>query len=195
MDIHKEILSDLGEVKKNLLLLLSSKSNEAIQGKLWYQKELFMLSKNNEELEEEAGFEAYFWGPYSELADEEMEELLQLGVVDKIGAKFILTKLGKEIALDIKKSLPTNENDLVEEVKEFLNDMSKDELLLFIYISYPNMTDDAVEFKKILPRRKDIAIGLYRKDKVSVGKAAELAGISVSEMVKILSDSKSYKVA
>ena len=73
MDIHKEILSDLGEVKKNLLLLLSSKSNEAIQGKLWYQKELFMLSKNNEELEEEAGFEAYFWGPYSELADEEME--------------------------------------------------------------------------------------------------------------------------
>ena len=115
--------------------------------------------------------------------------------MDKIGAKFILTKLGKEIALDIKKSLPTNENDLVEEVKEFLNDMSKDELLLFIYISYPNMTDDAVEFKKILPRRKDIAIGLYRKDKVSVGKAAELAGISVSEMVKILSDSKSYKVA
>jgi len=50
MDIKKAILEDLSEVKKNLLLLLSANFNEPVNGKLWYQKELFLVSKNNKEM-------------------------------------------------------------------------------------------------------------------------------------------------
>ena len=194
MDIKKELLEDLSVVKKNLLLLLSAKSSEPISGKLWYQKELFLLSKNNKELEEEASFESYFWGPHSELVDTEMEELVQLGVVKQVGSQYVLTDIGMDIANTVLKSTSKSEKELVEEVKNFLNSLGKDELLLFIYASYPETIEDSVEFKQLIPKRKEIAISMYRQGKISVGKAAELAGISVNDMVKELQKRKIYKI-
>ena len=194
MDIKKQLLENLSEVKKNLLLLLSANSCTPINGKLWYQKELFLLSKNNRELEEEADFEAYFLGPYSELADAEMEELVQLGVVRNVGSTYILTDIGKEIAHSVLKETSKSELVLVEDVKNFFSTLSKDQLLLFIYLSYPEMAEDSIEFKELLPRRKEIAISMYRQGKISVGKAAELAGVSVSEMIEELKKRKIYKI-
>ena len=194
MDIKKAVLEDLSEVKKNLLLLLSANSNEPINGKLWYQKELFLVSKNNKELEEEANFEPYFWGAHSELVDTEMEELVQLGVVKKIGYKYFLTDIGKDIAKTVSEKSPKDEKELIEDVKDFLNSLSKDELLLFIYVSYPDMCEDAVELKNLLPKRKEIAIRMYNNGKISIGKTSELAGVSVSEMIKELQKRKIYRV-
>lgn len=194
MDIKKELLEDLSIVKRSLLLLLTAKSNEPINGKLWYQKELFLLSKNNPELEEEAGFESYFWGPHSELAESEMEELVQLGVVKQVGNRYELTPIGLDIADTVLKNTSKSEKELVEEVKDFLNSLSKDELLLFIYSSYPETIEDAVEFEQLIPKRKEIAISMYRQGKISVGKASEIADVSVSEMVKELQKRKLYKI-
>lgn len=194
MDIKKAILDDLSEVKKNLLLLLSANSNEPINGKLWYQKELYLLSRNNKELEEEAGFEPYFWGAHSELADTEMEELVQLGVVKKIGSKYMLTDIGRDISNSILQKSSQNEKELINDVKDFMNSLTKDELLLFVYISYPEMCEDAVELKNLIPKRKDIALGLYRKGRISVGKAAELAGVSAGHMIKELQNRGVYRV-
>lgn len=194
MDIKKAVLDDLSEVKKNLLLLLSANSNEPVNGKLWYQKELFLVSKNNKELAEEANFEPYFWGAHSELVDTEMEELVQLGVVKKIGYKYFLTDIGKDIVKTVSEKSPRYEKELIEDVKDFLNSLSKDELLLFIYISYPDMCEDAVELKNLLPKRKEIAIRMYNNGKISIGKTSELAGVSVSEMIKELQKRKIYRV-
>ena len=194
MDIKKAVLDDLSEVKKNLLLLLSANSNEPVNGKLWYQKELFLVSKNNKELEVEANFEPYFWGAHSELVDTEMEELVQLGVVKKIGYKYFLTDIGKDIAKTVSEKSSKDEKELIEDVKDFLNSLSKDELLLFVYISYPDMCEDAVELKNLLPKRKEIAIRMYNNGNISIGKTSELAGVSVSEMIKELQKRKIYRV-
>ena len=194
MDIKKAVLDDLSEVKKNLLLLLSANSNEPVNGKLWYQKELFLVSKNNKELEVEANFEPYFWGAHSELVDTEMDELVQLGVVKKIGYKYFLTDIGKDIAKTVSEKSSKDEKELIEDVKDFLNSLSKDELLLFVYISYPDMCEDAVELKNLLPKRKEIAIRMYNNGKISIGKTSELAGVSVSEMIKELQKRKIYRV-
>ena len=71
-----------------------------------------MLSKNNKELEEEAGFDAYFFGPHSELADAEMEEMVQLGVVKKVGSIFVLTEIGKDIAYSVSKNTSKSSHTL-----------------------------------------------------------------------------------
>ncbi|MDI6737646.1 MAG: UPF0175 family protein [Nanoarchaeota archaeon] len=194
MDLKKAVLEDLSAVKRSLLLLLSANSNSPINGRLWYQKELFLISKNNKEVEEEACFEAYLWGPHSELADNTMEELVQIGVVRQEGSRYELTPLGKEIAKEISKKTPKEEQELIEDVKEFFNNLSKDELLMFIYASYPDMVEDAVEFKRLLPHRKEIAISIYRKDKITAGKAAEIADVSIDEMIKELQQRKLYLV-
>ena len=194
MDIKKQLLEDLSEVKKNLLLLLSANSYTPINGKLWYQKELFLLAKNNKELEQEADFEAYFLGPYSELAEAEMDELVQLGVVNKVGSSYALTEVGKDIAHSVLKDVSKSELELIEDVKDFLNSLTKDQLLLFVYVSYPEMIEDSIEFEQLIPKRKEIAILMYRQGKISVGKTAELAGVSVSDIIEELKKRKIYKI-
>ena len=123
-----------------------------------------------------------------------MEELVQLGVVKNVGSTYVLTDIGKDIAHSVLKDTSKSELDLVEDVKNFFSSLSKDQLLLFIYISYPNMAEDSIEFKELLPRRREIAISMYRQEKISVGKTAELAGVSVSEMIEELKKRKSYKI-
>lgn len=194
MDIKKVILDDLSEVKRNILLLLNAKSNEPIQGKLWYQKGLFLLSKHNQNLKDEADFESYFWGPYSELAESETEELINLGIVKKENSRYDLTSLGREIANSVVKKVSTDEKEMIERIKTFLNSLSREELLLFIYVTYPDTVEDAVEFRNLLLKRKEIAVRMYQNGKISVGKAAELADLSIDEMIKELQRRRIYKV-
>lgn len=186
MDIKNAILNDLSDAKKYLLLLLSDKHAQPINGKLWYQKELFLISKNNQKLYDELEFEAYLFGPFSELAESEMDELVQLKVVKRIGNSYALTDLGKAISKEISTSASKSELDLIREVKDLLNDLDKDELLLFIYITFPDMCEDSIELKNLIKKRRQIAISLYKKEKVSIGKAAEIAGMSISAFTKEL---------
>lgn len=183
MDVTKLFLENVTPVRKFVILLLDAHHDEPIRGKLWYQKELFLLSKIFRDLADDADFDAYLWGPHSELADTEMEDLSMLGVVETIGNKFILTETGKAISKIIAKRASAKERKYVHEIKDFLNDLSSQELLAFTYFTYPDMTEESVEFKKILPKRKFLAVDLYKKDKISIGKAAELAGLKITDFI------------
>jgi len=184
MDIKKRIFENLTETQKYALLLLSANNFEPIKGKLWYQKELFLLSKNNEELADDADFEPDFMGPYSETADEELEQLESAGVVEKKGNKLKLTGLGQEIAKIISKNTSAEEKEMIEDFKDVLNDLTEDELLGFIYFTYPEMTEESIKIEKIQPKRKNIALNLYAKSKISFGKALEISGTDIDDFVK-----------
>jgi hypothetical protein len=58
--------------QKYALLLLSANTNQPITGKLWFQKELFLVSQNITRLEDETEFEGDLMGPYSEIADADL---------------------------------------------------------------------------------------------------------------------------
>jgi predicted HTH domain antitoxin len=184
MDIKKRILENLTETQKYTLLLLSANNFEPIRGKLWFQKELFLLAKNSDELAEQADFEADFMGPYSESADEELEQLEFAKVVEKEGNKLKLTGLGREIAEILEKNTSDEEKEMIEDFKSELNDLTEDELLGFIYFTYPEMTRESVKFEKIKPKRKSIALSLYAKSKISLGKALEIAGMNIDTFMK-----------
>lgn len=184
MDIKKRIFENLTETQKFTLLLLSAKNSEPIKGKLWYQKELFLLSENNEELAEETDFEPDFMGPYSETADEELEQLESAEVVEKEGNKLKLTSLGQEIARKINDNTNIEEMQMIEDFKDFLNDLTEEELLGFIYFSFPDMTEESIKYENIKPKRKNIALKLYSKSKISFGKALEIAGINIDDFIE-----------
>jgi len=184
MDIKKRILENLTETQKYTLLLLSANNDEPIKGKLWYQKELFLLSRNSDELAEQTDFEADFMGPYSESADEELEQLEFAKVVEKEGNKLKLTELGKDVAKILEKNSSEEEKEMVEDFKSELNDLTEDELLGFIYFTFPEMTKESVKIEKIKPKRKSIALSLYAKSKISLGKALEIAEMNIDNFIK-----------
>ncbi len=184
MDIKKRILENLTETQKYTLLLLSANNYEPVRGKLWFQKELFLLAKNSDELAEQTDFEADFMGPYSESADEELEQLEFAKVVEKEGNKLKLTGLGREIAKILEKNTSDEEKEMIEDFKSELNELTEDELLGFIYFTFPEMTIESVKFEKIKPKRMNIALSLYVKSKISLGNALEIAGINIDAFIK-----------
>lgn len=187
-----KVLNTLTNLQKVSILLLAAKDFEPIKGKLWFQKELFLLSKNSQNLEKEANFEADFMGPYSESADVSLEQLMLSGIAEKEenSNAIRLTPLGRAISKQIQKSVNQEKIELFDDFKNFLNNLSQEELLGFIYFSYPEMKLESLKFEGILPKRKFIALSLFKKHKISLEKASEIAGISVEKFIQFLRERK-----
>ncbi|MGD6853133.1 MAG: UPF0175 family protein [Candidatus Bathyarchaeia archaeon] len=177
-------IEDLSFTQKISILLLGANCSEPLRGKLWFQKELFLLAQNLPELEEETDFEADFIGPYSEVADEELDHLRIEGIVDRTKEK--LTPLGEKIKKQVEQNFPVELKDFINEIKTFLNDLTRDELLGFIYYTYPKMRVESVEFERISRIRKEIALCLFKKNKVSLGKASQIAGVIQEDFINLL---------
>ncbi len=171
----------LSATQKYMILLLSANDFEPVKGKTWLQKELFLITNNIPELEE-TDFEEDFYGPYSEVVDTELEGLQIEGIVDT--EKIRLTRFGKDVAKKISPKVRKENLEMISEFKSFLNDLTEDELLGFIYFSYPEMRTYSVKFQEIEEKRLRIAESLYRKKKIGLGKASSIAGISQEELIK-----------
>ncbi len=174
----------LSITQKIAILLLSSNLFEPVRGKLWFQKQFFLIAQNIPHLEEETDFEEDLLGPYSETVNDELEQLRVEGIVDK--RKLGLTPLGRRIAKLLEARAGKKLTQLISDIKSFVNNLSKDELLGFIYFSYPEMKSESVEYERIKENRQLIAIRLYQRGKVSLGKAANIAGLSQEEFIKKL---------
>ena len=184
MNEKRHIEDDLSITQKASILLIGANSFQPIKGRLWFQKELFLIAQNVGELAEEADFESDFIGPYSEIADEELDQLRREGIVSK--GKVELTPLGRDVANRLREQSPPAILRQISDMKRFLNNLTKEELLGFIYYSYPEMRVDSVEFAEIDKNRVQIAISLFGKRKVSLGKAALIAGMSQDDFISEL---------
>lgn len=180
-----EILEDMSELQKYIVMLLNAKNQEPIKGHLWFQKELFLIAKNIKELQEEASFDSDMFGPYSENAQEQLDDLEMDEVIIKEGNKIYLSKVGSQIAQMIERKTHKQILELIAEFKILLNDLDKDEILTFIYFTYPDLTEESLIKDKIMKKRKEVAIKLYKKGKISLQRAAELAGEPLEQFVRV----------
>lgn len=183
---------ELSPVQAFLILLFGSRNYEPVKGKTWLQKEMFLIAKNSE-LKEEVYFEPHFYGPYSETVDTELENLEILGLAAGNG-EIALTEKGKALYAALLKIASPEKLLLIEEIKEELNDLSEDELLAYIYFGFPETTKEAVRFENIKKKRVKLAMRLYEKEKVSLGKASEIAGMDIKGFMDYLRR-KGLKVA
>jgi len=185
--ILREMEEDI--VKKYSLLLLDANNNEKIKGKTKFMKELFLISKNVPELEYEADFEAYGYGPHSDYGSDALEEFEVLNLVDTLNG-YRLTDLGKEIAAILKKLISKDELEMIEDMKQLCNDLNTDEILALVYYTHPEMTVESLVKDGIDKKRRSIALSLLKKGKVSIGKASEIAGMSMNSFYEMLKERK-----
>ncbi len=183
---NKEIIDSLSELQKAMLLLAESNNNVPITGDTWFQKEIFLVAKNVPRIEEEASFDSDFFGPFSENAEEELEELEQEELVQRVGKKIAISNLGKEVAGELKKVYKKEELEMIEDFKKLLNDLNDEELLTLIYFSFPETTNESQVKQKIISNKIKNAISLYKKEKISFSKAAEIAGASIEQFMKMV---------
>jgi len=179
-----EILEDMSELQQYIVLLLSSNNKESIKGNTWFQKELFLIAKNITEIEEEASFISDFYGPFSENAKEQLSELELDEIVGKDGNKMFLSKLGFQVAQKIEQKTPKQRLEMISDFKNLLNDLNEDEVLTIIYFTFPEFTEESLVLDRINKNRKSVALKLYKKEKISVQRAAEIAGEPLEKFVR-----------
>lgn len=177
---------DLDDEEKLLLYAIGCMQNTPIKGKIKLQKLLFLVSNVFGSLEDLLMYEPHLYGPYSEVVENVLQSLISLGLVKEVRKGYGLTEEGKKVfnSLTPKEELVKVMNDF----KEFLNDLDNDELLAFIYVSYPNYIKESVKWDELKQKRKKLAISLLKKGKISFSKAAEIAGMSSNEFDRYLKE-------
>lgn len=180
---------DLDPAEKIFLMLLYSDGGEAVPGNIWLQKEMFLIAKNLESLEEYLQYGPHIQGPYSEEVENILDNLKLEGLISKEdNGDILLTEKGEKVADSLYEGSEQEVISLIEDMKQFANDLSKDELLLYVYQTYPDMTPNSYEMEELMPKKTGLAKKLYFKDKVSLEKAASLADLSIHEFKSEISD-------
>jgi len=184
--MEKENLDYLSKIQKVVLMLLYL-DKSPIKGKTWFQKEIFLISKLDKAVEEELDFEPNNYGPHSYEADEALDSLESEGLIEVIGNNEIkITNSGEDAASYLKESFKQSELDFYKDIKLLLNDMSRMELLAYIYQTNKEMTTESLELKNVKNKLVDYSVSLYRKKKVSLAKASEIAELDLSDFIKEL---------
>ena len=189
----EEIIEDMSELQKIMVILLYSNGEEPIIGKtkfdkeLKLQKEVFLVSQNISEIGKESSFDADYYGPYSETVVEEFKGLALDDVVQDNQTSIRLLPLGKEIAKELVKSYNKKILDIVSDFKKLLNNMSQEEILTLIYTSFPDYTEESVVKEDVMKNRIKVAIQLYKKGKISLERASEIAGLTLEKLMHEIS--------
>lgn len=179
----EDIVEDLNDLDLAILHLLHAGNNNPLSGKVTFQKEMFLIADFIDKIREQAEFIPHTFGPYSEAAENEMGNLQALGLVEEQGQEYHITP-GGVAALDKVKAVFTDEEiEAIEDFKKFLNDLTQDELLLFTYVSYPKYKEESAVYEKVIRKRIPLAISLYKKEKISLEKAAFLAGLPIEKFL------------
>lgn len=174
-----------GDVPSMLILYVLGKMDDGALGETQFQKALFrtMLILGIDPVQ--AGFRPHFYGPYSDLMSETKKSLVDIGYLEETNQKIRVSSEEKEGVAAIR--LPGYDVDLeVEHMVNYISGLSTEETLLITYCDDERRTngkfiDESYVKQDIFRNRIPIAAGLYRKGKVSLDRAAELAGMPLSK--------------
>lgn len=180
----ESIIKHLGKLDVILLALLYENDQDGVKGKIFLQKEMFLIINYINEMEDYADFISHFFGPYSEPVEKSLGNLEAYQLVNYKKGKYYITEKGVEVYNRKKDELKEDQIEAIRYFKDFLNNLTRDELLVFIYYSFPEFTDESVWNDNIERKRKEVSKSLYIKGKVSLEKAASLAGMPIEEFIE-----------
>jgi uncharacterized protein YwgA len=178
----------LNTVDEYILALLGANNRAPLPGKLYLQKEMYLIQRAFEDLQSELDYEPYFLGPHSATVEDEADQLSRSSIIESTDAAIRLTPRGQQLAERAKKELGPERIHKIEEFKRLLNDLSNDELLAFIYFGFPGseVEKESAEYRKLLGRRAGLAKSLLKKGKITVERASEIAGVPLEEFLSEL---------
>jgi uncharacterized protein YwgA len=179
-----------------VLKLLSGDSASPILGHVLFQKIAFLVLQNFPQLLQEADFKPHKLGPYSASLDESVKELAyQADIEDGKRSGLTITAKGKELLENLESFFDHAEhveafNRVIDDIKSDFHDFSPNEMLAFIYKTYPAYIDQSIKAND-LPYEKLFA-QLYERDLLGVSKIAELMGWTIDRAYQYLNARSSH---
>lgn len=182
--------------EKYFLMLLYAPNGQgklgiALRGSTWLQKEMFLLAKNNSELRD-LHFDEHLYGPFSPALESINHQYLNSELIKQNfdNGPIRLTEKGIKEAEAVWQRATDAEKDMVSKIKQLLNDMDSKELIAYIYSAYPETTKNSDVVDEFEKTRVDSALALIKRGKVSVGRAAIIAGKPIEDLIELAKKKK-----
>lgn len=164
------IAEDLSPLSVAILELLKEKDKKPVKGNVAFQKEMFLIANYIDKVNERAEFIPHILGPYSEASEVSIDNLVSMGLVEKKGQYLQNYSIGYQSVGAEAGYLSSEEKESIADFKEFISNLTNDEILLFIYASYPDYTIESTEYRRIMKSRVKNSISIYKKKASSVWK-------------------------
>ena len=173
---YGQIVRDM-DVSQRLIIYCLGALNRPVENRVDIQKILFLTSMELPDLFEDIfTFQKYKKGPYSERIDEDVAVISNSGFIE--GSQFGLSEEGHKVFEEIEKRVKEPLKTIILDNKEFVCGLTEEELLTFIYVIFPEYTENSEVWDKIKPNRVKNAISLLKKEKVTASQAAVIAGMN-----------------
>jgi hypothetical protein len=156
---------------------------------VWHlQKEFFILTRMNPNVQKLLNFVSHYEGPYSQILQESYKEPMcyeEAFETDK-NDEITLTKQGKKTFDEIKKKYSDNPKftqflQSLKLVREIYDKLSKEELLFLMYLTYPSFKEYSNIYERLVKnvaRRKRICDNLLKKGVITLDRYEELISLA-----------------
>lgn len=176
-ETNERILSNLDSHDK-IILYGANALDKDLKTEVKMQKLLFLtMNAISDEAFKEMDFIPHKKGPYSQLVEQKMEELSDYGLISLPDCH--VSELGKEISELASPKEPLK--DIVDDFKRFVCSLKEDELLAFIYTTFPEYKYDSEVWERIRKSMPSIALSMLKKGAISYSKALEMSGMDEYE--------------
>jgi len=190
MIIEKKISKHLTKIEKVMLFLLYAGKCEPITGKTKLQKEMFLVANYLDDIKNEASYLPHNHGAYSEVVELTMDRLKSYELAEEKGNNFIISRLGKRVINIIEKDLSNDEKEAISDFKEFMNQMTYMESLVYSYFSFPEFTTDSTIIEKVKQNRVKCGLSMYKRGIINLEKAAFISDLSPKNFIGKLKNDK-----
>lgn len=178
------------EEKYLYLLLYAPGSNnqygEPIRGSTWLQKMMHFLTRG--ENGPQYAFRPHNFGAFSD--DLELLQLqnIKSGLIEQNcnGGRLKLTIMGQEIAAKLWTEASEQVKIGISTAKDFFGDLSKNELIAYSYSMFPETTSKSEIINTFHNTRVLAAVNMFKRQKISLKKAAKIAGLPEDKFVSEL---------
>ncbi len=181
--------ADLSDALSRLVLYTLGVDGRPVGGDLKLQKILFLSSRSLPDmLGDSIHFEDHKMGPISEDVQSIVREFRDSGAISD--EKLSLSPAWNFEFDSVERNVDPILSDVISFWKDFTSDLTTDEILTYVYITFPEYTRNSEKWDAIRPSRIRPIVSLVNKGKITAGKGAEMAGESYYDFENRLRGSK-----
>lgn len=177
--------------RRSLILVLSlqDKLKKMEMDKLHIQKTIRYFEYLRQQ--ETISFSNFKYGGVSYELQENLETLVECGLIEKVRTKYILTDEGKKAAQELLQNYDKNSLRKLTFAKNQLNDLSHDEVLFFMYKLLPETQKYSTEFERLDQKKEALVRKLFLKGRINSTTAAKWLEVEEKSFLDILSSNES----
>lgn len=170
------------KIVENYIILLLGIVDRPIPSILHLEKEMFILSRTNPVVANFIPFMRHYKGPYSDVLNDLVKNpLFYTNAYRIINGRIQLTPKGKKIFDEIVKANEKNERfrqllATLKMIRELYDRLSDEELLLLVYVTYPEFRERSDISDRLLSahKREEIARKLLKKGLITEKRYREI---------------------